>query len=141
MTRVSFYTNVDHKPALVSHLVQKALNQKRQVTIFTREEDALSVSEQLWMHDQTSYMRNVLANDALALVTPVVIDWQMHTIFQDDVLINMQEGQLTFFGRFRHLIEVVGLDEQDKSAARKRYSFYRDRGYEIKHVDMLKESI
>jgi DNA polymerase III subunit chi len=141
MTRVSFYTNVDHKPALVSHLVQKALNQKRQVTIFTREEDALSVSEQLWMHDQTSYMRNVLANDALALVTPVVIDWQMHTIFQDDVLINMQEDQLTFFGRFRHLIEVVGLEEQDKSAARKRYSFYRDRGYEIKHVDMLKESI
>jgi DNA polymerase III subunit chi len=141
MTRVSFYTNVDHKPALVSRLVQKALNQKHQVTIFTREEDATSVSEQLWTYDQTSFISNILANDALALITPVVIDWQMHTIFQDDVLINMQEGQLTFFGRFRHLIEVVGLDEQDKSAARKRYSFYRDRGYEIKHVDMLKESI
>ncbi|MGV3582731.1 MAG: DNA polymerase III subunit chi [Methylophilus sp.] len=141
MTRVSFYTNVDHKSALVSHLVLKALNQKRQVTIFTQEVDASRISDQLWMHDQSSYMANVLATDALASVTPVVIDWQMSTIFQDDVLINLQESQPTFFSRFRHLIEIVGLDEHDKATARMRYSFYRDRGYEIKHVDMLKQSI
>jgi DNA polymerase-3 subunit chi len=141
MTRVSFYTNVDHKSALVSHLVLKALNQKRQVTIFTQEVDASRISDQLWMHDQSSYIANVLANDALASVTPVVIDWQISTIFQDDVLINLQESQPTFFSRFRHLIEIVGLDAHDKASARMRYSFYRDRGYEIKHVDMLKQSI
>ncbi|MGZ8272016.1 MAG: DNA polymerase III subunit chi [Methylophilus sp.] len=141
MTRVSFYTNVDHKSALVSHLVLKALNQKRQVTIFTQEVDASRMSDQLWMHDQSSYMANVLANDTLASATPVVIDWQTSTIFQDDILINLQESQPTFFSRFRQLIEIVGLDAHDKATARVRYSFYRDRGYEIKHVDMLKQSI
>ena len=35
----------------------------------------------------------------------------------------------------RRLIEIVGLDEADRSAARERYRFYRDRGYEIKLLD------
>jgi DNA polymerase III subunit chi len=142
MTRVSFYSNVDDKLALVTYLVEKALNQKHQVTIFTSEEQAaMQTSDALWLNDKASYLNNVLANDPLALVTPVVIDWQAGTIFQDDLLINLQANQPTFFSRFRHLIEIVSQEAQDKALARKRYSFYRDCGYEIKHIDMLKKSI
>jgi DNA polymerase III subunit chi len=142
MTRVSFYSNVDDKLALVTYLVEKALNQKHQVTIFTSEEQAaMQTSDALWLNDKASYLNNVLANDPLALVTPVVIDWQAGTIFQDDLLINLQANQPTFFSRFRHLIEIVSQEAQDKVLARKRYSFYRDCGYEIKHIDMLKKSI
>jgi DNA polymerase III subunit chi len=142
MTRVSFYSNVDDKLALVTYLVEKALNQKHQVTIFTSEEQAaMQTSDALWSNDKASYLNNVLANDPLALVTPVVIDWQAGTIFQDDLLINLQANQPTFFSRFRHLIEIVSQEAQDKVLARKRYSFYRDCGYEIKHIDMLKKSI
>jgi DNA polymerase III subunit chi len=142
MTRVSFYSNVDDKLALVTYLVEKALNQKHQVTIFTSEEPAaMQTSDALWLNDKASYLNNVLANDPLALVTPVVIDWQASTIFQDDLLINLQANQPTFFSRFRHLIEIVSQEAQDKVLARKRYSFYRDCGYEIKHIDMLKKSI
>jgi len=140
MTRVSFYSNVDDKLALVSHLVEKALHQRRQVTIFTaKEEAALQVSDTLWSNNKSSYLNNVLADDVLASVTPVIVDWQVSTIFQDDLLINLQDQQPTFFSRFRHLVEIVGQEVQDKVLARKRYSFYRDCGYEIKHIDMLKK--
>jgi len=40
-----------------------------------------------------------------------------------------------FFSRFRYLVELVGNDEDDKVAARQRYKFYRDRGYQVKSTD------
>jgi DNA polymerase III subunit chi len=142
MTSVSFYFNVPDKTVLLAQLLQKALGQHRKATIFVENADmASSLAAMLWQQTQPVFLANALASDALASVTPVVIDWQPHTVFQDDILINYQPSQLTFFSRFKQLIEVVGMDETDKATARQRFLFYRDRGYDIKHVDMLKKSI
>jgi DNA polymerase-3 subunit chi len=54
---------------------------------------------------------------------------------QDDILINLSQKQLTVFSRFQQLIELVGADEEEKAMARRRYKFYRDRGYEVKHYN------
>ncbi len=142
MTSVDFYFNVEDKSKLVNHLVQSALNKRRQVTIFTQDEQsAQRVSADLWQTEMTSFVPNVLANHFLAHSTPVVVNWQADMISQDDLLINLQSAQLVFFARFNRMLEIVGPDEVDKSEARKRYAFYRDRGYEIKPVDMFKKSI
>lgn len=142
MTSVSFYFNVPDKSILLAQLLQKALSQHRKATVFVENADlANGLSASLWQQNQPFFLANALATDANASITPIVIDWQPHTVFQDDILFNFQPSQLTFFSRFKQLVEMVGLDEEDKSAARQRFSFYRDRGYEIKHVDMLKKSI
>jgi len=54
----------------------------------------------------------------------------------DDILINLTPSHPVFFSRFRGLIELVGMDDADRSAARARFRFYRDRGYEIKSHDV-----
>lgn len=142
MTSIGFYFNVVDKPALVNQLVQKALLQHRQVTLLTTDEAAANeLSDALWLSTPTAFNANVLAHDTLASVTPVVIEWQTQRIQQDDLLITLQSTQLTLFSRFRQLVELVGLEEADKAEARKRFAFYRDRGYTIKSVDMLKNSI
>jgi DNA polymerase III subunit chi len=142
MTSVDFYFNVIDKEKLVSNLVQSALKKSRQITIFTQDEpSAQQVSANLWQQEAESFIPNVLANHDLAKLTPVLIDWRVETVMQDDILINLQSQQLMFFTRFNRLLEIVGEDEEDKTQARKRYSFYRDRGYEIKPVDMFKKSI
>lgn len=142
MTSIGFYFNVADKPLLVNQMVQKALRQHRQVTLFTADELAAhAFSDQLWQFEPTAFNANVPANHTLAAITPVLVEWQVQRIQQDDLLINLQPAQLTLFSRFKHLFEVVGLDEADKAEARKRFAFYRDRGYEIKSVDMLKKSI
>ena len=136
MTRVIFYSNLVDKQMTLRNLVQKALEKRHLVTILTASEQAASqVNGGLWRHDASSFMPNVLASHALAAETPVLIDWQEKNLFQDDILINLTQQQPTSFGRFRELIELVGNDENDKAAARQRYKFYRDRGYEIKHID------
>lgn len=142
MTSIGFYFNVADKPLLVNQLVQKALRQHRQVTLFTVDETAAQVlSEQLWQFEPGAYNANVLAYHPLAKVTPVLVEWQVQRVQQDDLLINLQPTQLTVFSRFKHLFELVGVEEDDKAQARKRFAFYRDRGYDIKSVDMLKKSI
>ena len=71
----------------------------------------------------------------MAELTPNSVDCRGEKLVQDDGLVNLQSQYPPFFSRFRRLIEIVGLDEADRSAARERYRFYRDRGYEIKLLD------
>ncbi|MBL8421091.1 MAG: DNA polymerase III subunit chi, partial [Dechloromonas sp.] len=40
------------------------------------------------------------------------------------------------FSRFHSLIEVVGQEEADRSSARDRVKFYKDRGYEVRYFDL-----
>ena len=51
----------------------------------------------------------------------------------DEVLLNLDAGNPSFFSRFCRLIEVAGTTPEEMQAARKRYRFYQDRGYEIRH--------
>jgi DNA polymerase-3 subunit chi len=136
MTRIDFYFNVADKHQVISDLVQSALLKRRQVTIFAKDENMASdVCADLWQNKPESFLPNVLANHALAAQTPVVIHWHENQLFQDDMLINLTSNEPIFFSRFTQLVELVSYDEQDKLAARQRYKFYRDRGYEIKNSD------
>jgi DNA polymerase-3 subunit chi len=75
--------------------------------------------------------------DATAHVCPIIIDATGEQLIQDDILINLKTDHPPFFSRFRYLVELVGSDEADKVAARARYKFYRDRGYQIKSTDVM----
>ena len=160
MTRVDFYFNVGDKPQKTVELSQKALNKQRRVLVVVADVDqAKLLSTKLWQDEPSSFMphhlfghsllkhsleqsvteSNVAQISSLA-VTPILIaipatNSQVAHYQQDDVLINLQSEHLEFFSRFRQLIELVGVDERDKVAARVRYKFYRDRGYEIKSID------
>jgi DNA polymerase III subunit chi len=136
MTRINFYFNVTNKPQLISDLVASALSKHRQVTIFEDDEiKAKQVSDDLWHNKPESFLPNSLVNHALAENTPVVVYWHENQLIQDDMLINLTANEPQFFSRFTQLVEIVGLEEQDKVRARARYKFYRDRGYDIKNID------
>ena len=142
MTRIDFYFNVSDKRQVAAGLVESALAKWRQVTISVIDESsAASVSKNLWQHKPESFLPNVLANHASAAHTPVVIHWQDQVMLQDELLINLTQSEPSFFSRFTQLIELVGDDEHDKIAARARFKFYRDRGYEIKSIDYANTNI
>lgn len=142
MTRIDFYFNVANKPTLMHDLVQAALAKRRQVTIATKDEAmAREVSTALWQTVPESFLPNMLANHALTAQTPIAIHWQNQPVIQDELLINLSVSQPSFFSQFTQIIELVGNDDDDKTAARARYKFYRDRGYEIKNIDQAKFSV
>lgn len=136
MTRIDFYFNVANKQQLLAELVQGALNKRRKITVLANDaESAREISANLWQQQVEGFMPNVLVDNAFALQTPVIIHWQQNPLLQDDMLINFAEIGPSFFSRFTQLVELVGDDEQDKVAARARYKFYRDRGYEVKNIN------
>lgn len=137
MTRVEFIFNVPDKLAKVAELCDRALAKGRQLTVFTHDAAmSRTLQKKLWQQSATSFLPSSLADDVMCEFSPIVLDMRGENLVQDDVLINLQSEHPPFFSRFRYLVELVGLEELDKAAARVRFKFYRDRGYEIKSTDM-----
>jgi DNA polymerase-3 subunit chi len=136
MTRVEFYFNVVDKIEKTVELCERALVKGRQLTVYTQDE-AMSdnVQKSLWQHSPSSFLANCKVDEVNSQFSPIVVDSQGENFLQDDVLINLQTAQPLFFSRFRYLVELVGNEEADKAAARVRFRFYKDRGYDIKSTD------
>ncbi|WP_029147925.1 DNA polymerase III subunit chi [Methylophilus sp. 5] len=136
MTKIRFYTDVTDPSAMVQQLVSQALARQRSVTIFVSDRDqAQAMGDTLWQQAVESFVPNALADAANAALTPVQLAWLPEQIRQDDLLFNCQASLPKFFSRFRHVFELIGTEEADKVAGRQRWAFYRDRGYEIQHMN------
>lgn len=136
MTRIEFFFNVEDKLKKVAELTEKAVMKQRRLMVFTPDQEAARViSNMLWTQSPTSFLAHCKATDDMSEGTSIILDWQGDTLPHHDVLINLQATYPPFFSRFTRLIEIVGQEEQDKVEARKRYKFYRDRGYEMRSFD------
>ena len=136
MTRIEFFFNVEDKLQKIAELCGSAVRKGRRLMVYSADaETTVRLEDYLWSSPAVGFLPHCRPDHALAEVTPIIVDYQGEQLVHDDVLINLQSGYPPFFSRFRRLIEIVGLDEADRSAARERYRFYRDRGYEIRLLD------
>ncbi|MCC7080713.1 MAG: DNA polymerase III subunit chi [Burkholderiales bacterium] len=138
MTTIDFYTQVADKHDFVRRLCARALASRARLVLWAPDRETCQrLSRMLWSVPATSFIAHVAAHDPLAAVTPVILDCEAGTFTHDDVLVNLRAEVPSFFSRFNRLIEIVAAgDETDASAARTRYRFYRDRGYELRTHDM-----
>ena len=136
MTRVEFYFNVADKLAKVAELCDRAVVKNRQLTVFTQDAFMTNLLQQsLWQYAPGSFLPSAHPLEENSRFAPIILDTTGEHLIQDDILINLKAEHPPFFSRFRYLVELVGNDECDKAAARLRYKFYRDRGYQVKSTD------
>lgn len=137
MTQIDFYTNVPDKLRTACRIVAKAYGMGHSVFVRCPDaETAQRLDRMLWMAPPTAFMPHCGSDDALAGITPIVLDHRGTEPTQDQLLLNLLREWPPYFGRFERLIEVVSLDPEDLQNARERYKFYRDRGYEIRAHDL-----
>ena len=137
MTQIDFYTNVTDKLVTACRIVAKGYSLKRRVVVFCPDpQTAQRVDRLLWTTPATGFIPHCAPSDALAPVTPVIVDHAGAEPVHDQVLLNLRSEWPPFFGRFERLIEIVSVDDEDRREARERYKFYRDRGYEIRTHDL-----
>jgi DNA polymerase III subunit chi len=133
VTQIDFYTHVNDKLHTVCQLVAKAYERKLKVLVFTPDSGtSTKLDNMLWTANAIGFLPHAVASSEIAVESPIIIDHRGEDLVHDDVLVNLRNEWPPFFSRFQRLIEVVGLEENDRLAARERYSFYRDRGYPIK---------
>ena len=132
MTRIDFYFEAADKLQVACRLSAKAAQQKLRVLIYTADEaQAQRMDKMLWTWQATGFLPHCMTRSALAAETPVLITHDPEDTPHDEVLLNLHLEWPPAFSRFRRLVEIVGRDMEDREAARNRFRFYRDRGYEI----------
>ena len=137
MTEVLFYANADNKLQTACALTAKALARGMRVLLFTPDSATTErLSKLIWSAPATGFVPHCRSADRLAPVTPVIVDHVAEPLIHDQVLVNLCELTPPFFSRFQRLVEIVGTEEADREAARTRFRFYRDRGYEIRTHDL-----
>jgi DNA polymerase-3 subunit chi len=139
VTQIDFYTHVSDKLRIACQLSTKAFARGLKVTVFCPDaETAARFDRLLWVTPAIGFVPHCACDDPLAAETPVIVDCRGDNLLHDEVLLNLRTEYPPFFGRFQRLIEIVSLDDEDRQAARSRFRFYRDRGYEIHTHDLSK---
>ncbi len=139
MTRIDFYFEAGDKLQVACRLSAKAVQQKLRVLIYAPDETGVQrIDKLLWTWQATGFLPHCPTRNPLAAETPVLITHDPEDTPHDEVLLNLHPAWPPAFSRFQRLVEIVGRDEEDRAAARVRFRFYRDRGYEIASHDLSK---
>ena len=137
MTRIDFYSNAESRLHTVCQLVAKAFSQRIPVAVFAPDpQTARTLDRQLWTFQATSFVPHCLAQESVAHETPILIVSRLEQAQHDELVVNLAEECPPAFSRFKRLIEVVGREEEERRAARLRWRFYKERGYEVKHIEL-----
>jgi len=139
MTRIDFYSNAEPKLQVACRLVARIVQQGLRVFVYAPDENTARTFDNLLRTYQA--VPSCAGHHALSSEIPVVIASEDVEIMHHEIMINLHPDSPPSFSRFERLIELVGLDDDDRQLARSRFRFYRDRGYEINHYDLSRASI
>lgn len=141
MTQIDFYTHVEDKLRTACRLAAKAFGHGMRVMVCCPDADVAGRFDRLlWTTPAVSFVPHCTATDALAPITPIIVDHHGADPPHTEVLLNLRQEWPPVFSRFERVIEIVSLDDEDRRAARERFKFYRDRGYEIRAHDLSKSA-
>jgi DNA polymerase III subunit chi len=137
LTSIDFYFNAGDRLQVACRLAGKAVAQKKKLLIFAPAADTVRrIDGLLWTAQPLSFIPHCLAHDPLAERTPVLITAETSNPPECDVLLNLGGECPPFFERYPRLLEIVGLNEDERSLGRDRFRFYKERGYPIGSHDL-----
>jgi DNA polymerase-3 subunit chi len=139
MTGVEFHFNAPDKMAYACRLLRKAVAKGSRVVVTGEGGFLRELDRTLWTFEPLEFIPHC-GQDAPAAVreaSPVVLSESVRSAPHAKVLVNFGAGVPEGFERFERLIEVVSLDEEDRSLARQRWRHYADRGYAIEKKDLV----
>jgi DNA polymerase-3 subunit chi len=141
MTKIDFYTGSTDKLRTACQLSHKAMQVGLRVLLHTPDAaSSETLDKLLWNYPATAFIPHCGSQDARANEMPVVLCHDAEALPHSELLISLHTVCLPFFSRFERLIEIVGEDAEDVRMGRDRFSFYRDRGYEMRHFDLRKKT-
>ena len=139
MTKVDFYTSSPDKLRTVCQLSHKAMQSGVRTVISipdTATTDALD--KLLWHYPATAFIPHCRSGTDEAEQMPVILNHGSDKFPHHELLISLHNECVPFFSRFERVIEIISNDAEDSHLGRERYKFYRDRGYELSHIDLSK---
>ncbi|HZW24782.1 MAG TPA: DNA polymerase III subunit chi [Gallionella sp.] len=136
MTKVDFYTGSEDKLRTACQLSHKAMQNGVRVVLSADEATTEVLDKLLWQYPATAFIPHSRSDATESEDMPVVLNSGSERFPHHDLLISLHNECVPFFSRFERVIEIVGTDSEDSRLGRERYKFYKDRGYELRHIDL-----
>ncbi len=134
--RIDFYLiehpEVGSRELLACRLLEKAYAKGHQIFVYCNDKlHAEALDELLWQFRPDSFIPHNLQGEGPEPPPPVQIGYGQKPRGFYDILINLADTIPDFHQGFKRIIEIVGMDEQEKILARNHYRQYRQWGYEL----------
>ena len=142
MTDINFYVSkqdgLESRFRIAYKLIGYALKRNLFIHIHTdNEEMNKQINDWLWTFDKSSFIPHCIitqtddANKKTEIKETITISHDYEPMENCDYLINLSIQRPAFFSRFSKLAEIIDNSEEILAAGRKRYVFYRERGYTL----------
>lgn len=137
MTQVFFYHNAVDRLTATVDLIGKAAAKKKRLLVYAPDAAVAEALDRcLWMIPPTGFIPHVHVDSPLASETLVLIAGKLDKVGDEERLLNLSDEVPADCSRFSSLIEVVGQRDDERLLGRQRARMYKDRGYEIRYVDL-----
>ena len=137
MTRIDFYQLNPQRhryDQVVCQLCQKAYDSKQFTLLLTQNrQQSQHLDQKLWTYSDDSFLPHD-GEESEDLVTPILIHDNPDPKGNRQLLINLSPSVPIYFAQFERVIELV--TEDNKSQAREHYSYYKERGYPLNHLNL-----
>jgi len=142
MTDINFYVSKqegwDNRLAIVYKLVTMALQRKMAIHIHTsNSKESKLLDDFLWRHQKSSFIpHGIISDDRPQTQNEISIGHDFEPMDHCDYLINLSSERPEFFSRYLKFAEIIDRSDEILTAGRKRYAFYRDRGYTLEYYQL-----
>ncbi|WML90568.1 DNA polymerase III subunit chi [Thiothrix lacustris] len=135
MTKIDFYVgktnSLQARLLLACKVIMKAHQQQMHTYIHTdTATTSAKLDDLLWTFNELAFIPHALA-PTTEQNNRILIGHDHEPMENCGLLINLSNEIPSFFSRFERLAEILDQDEPVLHAGRKRYQFYRDRGYNL----------
>ena len=143
MTQVDFYVlpgdTEQQREQFACRLADKAYRLGHRVFIHTESaEQTRHLDELLWTFQQGSFVPHSTHHEAGDAPPPVLLGHDVEPDAGSQVLINLAGDVPLFFSRFERVAELINDDAGIRQQGRKRYGFYKERGYPLRTHEIRK---
>ena len=138
MTEVAFHFNAPDPVAYACRLLRKAVSSGARMVVLGVPDTLQQLDLALWTFSPPDFVPHchVDSDPRIVAMSPVILASSTESLPHQQVLLNLDHRVPDGFERFDRVIEVVGLDDEDRQLARGRWKHYTDRGYTITRHDL-----
>ena len=138
MTEVAFHFNAPDRVAYACRLLRKAVSSGAKLVVTGPPDTLQQLDGALWTFSPIDFVPHCFLESPSYVVaaSPVILAVSTRSAPHQQVLLNLGPQVAGGFERFERVIELVGLDDEDRQLARNRWKHYADCGYAITRHDL-----
>jgi len=138
VTEVAFHFNAPDRVAYACRLLRKAVGSGAKLVVTGLPDILKQLDAALWTFSPVDFVPHchLESEPYVVAASPVILATSTQSVPHRQVLLNLGILVPVDFERFERVIEIVGLEDDDRRLARSRWKHYADRGYAITRHDL-----